>query len=118
MTTKDQTGSLKSATMCWFKIITWAFNKFLGKKYCIGFVYLRVVQTQAILFLESMSEIDESDIQRRWNWMRNFQIDSETIEDDIIPSPTMSDPPLSDIDFRNKMAWVWTTLKFFDREPP
>ena len=22
----------------------------------------------------------------------------------------MSDPPLSDIDFKNKMAWVWTTL--------
>ena len=22
----------------------------------------------------------------------------------------MSDPPLSDIDFRNKMTWVWTTL--------
>ena len=24
----------------------------------------------------------------------------------------MSDPPLSDIDFKNKMAWVWTTLEF------
>ena len=24
----------------------------------------------------------------------------------------MSDPPLSDIDFKNKMTWVWTTLKF------
>ena len=23
----------------------------------------------------------------------------------------MSDPTLSDIDFRDKMAWVWTTLK-------
>jgi len=23
----------------------------------------------------------------------------------------MSDPSLSDIDFKNKMAWVWTTLK-------
>ena len=23
----------------------------------------------------------------------------------------MSDPPLSDIDFKNKMAMVWTTLK-------
>ena len=23
----------------------------------------------------------------------------------------MTDPPLSDIDFKNKMAWVWTTLK-------
>ena len=26
----------------------------------------------------------------------------------------MSDPPIPDIDFRNKMAWVWTTLKIFD----
>ena len=25
----------------------------------------------------------------------------------------MSDPPLSGIDLKNKMAWVWTTLKFF-----
>ena len=25
----------------------------------------------------------------------------------------MSDPPLSDIDFTNKMALVWTTLKIF-----
>ena len=24
----------------------------------------------------------------------------------------MSDPPLSDIIFKNKMAWVWSTLKF------
>ena len=24
----------------------------------------------------------------------------------------MSDPTLSDIDFKNKMAWVWTTLNF------
>ena len=23
----------------------------------------------------------------------------------------MSDPTVSDIDFENKMAWVWTTLK-------
>ena len=25
----------------------------------------------------------------------------------------MSDPTLSDIDFKNKMAWAWTTLKPF-----
>ena len=25
----------------------------------------------------------------------------------------MSDPSLSDIDFKNKMAWVWRTLKLF-----
>ena len=28
----------------------------------------------------------------------------------------MSDPPLSEIDFKNKMAWVWTTLKSFKNE--
>ena len=27
----------------------------------------------------------------------------------------MSDPPLSDIDFKNKMAWVWTTLKIIGK---
>ena len=27
-------------------------------------------------------------------------------------SRSMSDPTLSDIDFKNKMAWVWTTLIF------
>ena len=26
----------------------------------------------------------------------------------------MSDPLLSDIDFKNKMAWIWTTLKIFE----
>ena len=26
-------------------------------------------------------------------------------------SRSMSDPTRSDIDFKNKMAWVWTTLK-------
>ena len=30
--------------------------------------------------------------------------------------PSMSDPPLSDIDFKNKMALVWTTLKELDVE--
>ena len=29
---------------------------------------------------------------------------------------SMSDPPLSDIDFINQMAWVWTTLKLDDRD--
>ena len=27
----------------------------------------------------------------------------------------MSDPPLSDIDFNNKMAWFWTTLKIKEK---
>ena len=40
-----------------------------------GLYHFRVVKTQAILYLKSMS-----------------------------------DPPLSDIDFKNEMAWVWTAL--------
>ena len=28
----------------------------------------------------------------------------------------MSDPTFSDIDFENKMTWVWTTLKSIDIE--
>ena len=44
--------------------------------------------------------------------MMNFSIDSKLIEDNVIQiqSRSMSDPLLSDIDFKNKMAWVWTTL--------
>ena len=30
----------------------------------------------------------------------------------------MPDPPLSDIDFKNKMAWVWTTLKIALKDDP
>ena len=71
---------------------------------------LRVVPTQAILFLKSMSERDGSDIQRLWNWTMNFLIDSKSIEDDVIQiqSRSMLDPTLSDIEFNNKMAWVWS----------
>jgi len=29
----------------------------------------------------------------------------------------MSDPTFSDIDYENKMAWVWTTLKFMEIHP-
>ena len=38
---------------------------------------------------------------------------SKSIEDGFIQiqSRSMPDPPLSDIDFKNKMAWLWTTLK-------
>ena len=73
---------------------------------------LRVVQTKSILFLKSMSERVGSDIQRLWNWMMNFLIDSTSIEDDVIKiqSRSMSDPTLSDILFKNKMDLVWTTL--------
>ena len=30
----------------------------------------------------------------------------------------MSDPPLSNVDFKNKMAWVWTTLENENFENP
>ena len=45
--------------------------------------------------------------------MMNFWIDSKSIQDEVIQikSLSMSDPPLSVIDIKNKMAWVWTTLK-------
>ena len=56
--------------------------------------------------------------------MMNFLVDSKSIEDYVIQiqSRSMSDPTLSDIDFKNKMAWVWTTLKtkfpkFFGIQP-
>ena len=37
---------------------------------------------------------------------------SKSIEYDVIEiqSRSMSDPTFSDIDFKNKMIWVWTTL--------
>ena len=40
----------------------------------------------------------------------DFKIDLKLIEDVVIQiqSRSMSDPPLSDIDFKNKMAWVWS----------
>ena len=39
-------------------------------------------------------------------------IDSKSIEYGVIQiqSRSMSDPPLSDMDFKNQMTWVWTTL--------
>ena len=63
-----------------------------------------------------MSERDGPDIERRWNWMMSFLIDYKSIEDDVIhiQSRSMSDPIFSDIDFKIKMAWIWTTLKFYD----
>ena len=44
----------------------------------------------------------------------NFKIDSKSIQnDDVqIQSRSMSDPPLSDIDYEFKTACVWTTLKY------
>ena len=70
---------------------------------------LRIVQTQAILFFnqcrkESDPTYNDSkfesaiDFESIWKFIIQFQ------------SRSMSDPPLSDIDFKNKMAWVRTTL--------
>ena len=44
--------------------------------------------------------------------MMNFQIDSKLTDEYVnqIQSRSMSDPTFSDIDFKNKMVWVWTTL--------
>ena len=62
-----------------------------------------------------MSEKVGSDIDRLLSLMMNFQIDSKSIEDDdiCIQSRSLPDPTVSDIDFKNKMALVWTTLKNF-----
>ena len=48
----------------------------------------------------------------------NIKIVSKLIEDGIIQihSRSMSDPTISDIDFKNKMAWVWTTLKISNQD--
>ena len=45
--------------------------------------------------------------------MMNFYFDYKSIKDDVIQihSRFMSDPTLYEIDFKNKMALVWTTLK-------
>ena len=41
-----------------------------------------------------------------------FKINSRSIADDVIQiqSRSLSDPPLSEIYFKNKIAWVWTNL--------
>jgi len=45
--------------------------------------------------------------------MMSFLIDEKSIEDEVIhiQRRSMSDPTFSDIDFKIKMAWIWTTLK-------
>ena len=86
-------------------------NEHQNHDFCLDFhtVYrfwskLRVVDTLTILLLKPMSETVGSDIERRWNWIYK--------DDPIqIQSRSMSDPTLSDIDFKNKMAFVRTTLK-------
>ena len=47
--------------------------------------------------------------------MMNFEVNPKSIADDVlfqtlIQCRSMSDPNLFDIDFENKMTWVWTIL--------
>ena len=60
---------------------------------------LRVVQTQAIFIYEI--NVGKSRIR-----LVNFQMGSKLIEDEIIQFKirSLSDPTLSDIDFKNKMV--------------
>ena len=44
--------------------------------------------------------------------MMHFSRDSKSIVIQI-RSRSKSDPLLSDMDYKNKMAWVWTTLKIY-----
>ena len=66
--------------------------------------HLRVVQTQTILFLKPLSERVGSDIEQH-----RILNDLKTLLDDAIQiqSRSMSDPPLSDIDFKNKMGMYY-----------
>ena len=72
---------------------------------------LRRVKTQTILFLKSMSERDGSEIKTTLNLNGEFfsrvWVDLET---HLVQSRSMSDPPHSDMDFKNKMACFLTTL--------
>ena len=69
-----------------------------------------------------MSERVGSDIERLWVLnnklllITRFSIDPKSIEYLVIEiqSRSISDPTLSDIDFKNKMAMVWATLKTND----
>ena len=72
---------------------------------------LSVVQTQAILFLKSVSERVGSDIQRLWNWMMNFYISTKNrlkmvsfkfivVLCRIRPFPTLI----------SKIKWLWSEL--------
>ena len=60
-----------------------------------------VVEIQDILFFNSMSETDGSDIE--WPWIliwNRLWLDLEI----LFQSCCMSDPTFSDIDFKNEMA--------------
>ena len=55
-------------------------------------------------------EIIKSDIERLLNWMKSSSINFLEIHHSILES-FFDGPTFSDIDFKNKMTWVWTTLK-------
>jgi len=69
---------------------------------------LKVAQTEAIYLLKSMTGKVGSDIGPNLKLKDKFQDRSKSIEDDgiQIQNRSLSDPPLSDIDFKNKMVWV------------
>ena len=54
------------------------------------------------------TNVGKKRIRHRTTQKLNLQTDSKSIEDEDIEiqSRSMSDPPLSDIDFKYKMAWV------------
>ena len=67
-----------------------------------------------------MSERVGSDIEQLWilnenSYLSIDSVDSKSFEYVVIEiqGHSMSDPTFSDINFENKMVWVWTTLKFF-----
>ena len=63
--------------------------------------------------------VGEGRIRHRTTPKFNFLIDSKWIEDGVIWiwSSSISDPTVTDIDFKNKLAWVWTTLKIWIEVP-
>ena len=81
----------------------------LSKEY--NLCNLRVVQPQAIWFLKSRSERIESDIERLLNWMSSSSSDFNRSRNSSfdLNRRFMSYPTLSDIGFKNKMAWVWSS---------
>ena len=71
----------------------------------------KILYHQTILFSKPMSEKIGSDIERIWNWISRSIQSRLKMASFKFSIAFMSDPTFSDIDFENKMAWVWTTLK-------
>ena len=115
---------LKHLKYFWNFFIKWLFqilfntypskNMFLDLWTChfrVGFWKLRVVQTLSHFIFEI--NVVKSRIRHGTNLKLNDEfLDRLKIDRMIqIQNRSMSDPTLSNIDFKNKMAWVWTTLK-------